>query len=360
MWSLDHTHEGISNMSDQMRRSTMLMGGFDVDIESAPRFFRLLTSMLVVVALTVSAAIAAAAEPAYPTKPVRILVGFSPGGGTDVVARVVTRKLGETWGQTFVIDNRTGAGGLVAAEVTANATPDGHTLLMTSSSLTIQPSVIEKLPFDTVRDFAAIRLIASTPYLLVAHPGLEAKSVKELIELAKKQPGKINIATSGAGSSVHLTALLFNTMAGTDMVLVPYKGVASMVDLIAGQVHLTFQSLPVLESHVRAGRLRPLAVTSTVRSPVYPDIPTISEAGVRGFDVITWYGLIGPARLPKVVIDKLNSGISSVLKSPDVRQPFAGMGLTIVDGTPAEFAARIGEEIEKWKRVIKPTWSSSR
>ena len=295
-----------------------------------------------------------AADPSYPIRPVRVLVGFVPGGGSDLVARVLSRKLGESWGQQFVDDNRAGAGGVVAAETTANAAPDGYTLFVTSSSLTIQPSVIDKLPFDTLRDFTAIGLAASQPFLLVVHPGFEAKTVKQLIDMAKAQPGRINSATAGAGSSVHLAAMLFNRMAGVDMVLVPYKGVAGLTDLISGQVQVAFQGLPVLQPHVNSGRLRALGVTSVSRSPLYPDIPTVAEAAVPRFEVITWYGMIGPARMPRPLIDKLNAGISSAMQSAEVRQSLSSLGLSPEGGTPAAFAARIREEVQKWKQLLTP------
>lgn len=299
------------------------------------------------------AAVCGAADVTYPAKSTRLLVGFVPGGGSDLVARILAKKLAEAWGQPFIVDNRAGAGGIVAAEITAKANPDGYTLLMTSSSLTIQPSAVDKLPYDTLRDFAPVTLAVSAPYLLVVHPALEAKSVKELIELAKSRPGKINSATAGSGSSVHLSAVLFNSMAGVDIVLVPYKGVAGVTDLIAGQVQMTFQGLPVLMPHVKAGRLRPLAVTSSSRTPLYPEIPTIAEAGVAGYDVTAWYGVIGPARMPQSIIDKLHAGISSALQAADVRQTLSGLGLSAVGSTPRQFAETIRVETEKWKQVTK-------
>lgn len=304
-------------------------------------------------AIVGTAAVCGAAEVTYPAKSTRLLVGFVPGGGSDVVARILAKKLAETWAQPFIVDNRAGAGGIVAAEITAKANPDGYTLLMSSSSLTIQPSAVDSLPYDTLRDFAPVTLAVSAPYLLVVHPALEAKSMKELIVLAKSQPGKINCATAGPGSSVHLASALFNNMAGVNIVLVPYKGVAGLTDLIAGQVQMTFQGLPVLLPHVRAGRLRTLAVTSPSRSPLLPEVPTVAEAGVAGYDVTTWYGVIAPARTPQPVVDKLRAGISSALQAADVRQTLSDLGLTAVGSTPSQFAETIRVETEKWKQVAK-------
>ena len=261
-----------------------------------------------------------AAEPGYPSKPIRMLVGFSPGGGTDVAARITGRKLSETWGQQIIVDNRAGAGGLVAFELTAKANPDGYTLLATSPSFAIQPGISAKLPFDPIRDFAPITQASSAPYLLVLHPGVEAKSVKELIGLAKANPGKLNYASGGIGSAQHLTAELFRLMAGINIVHVPYKGAVSVPDVIAGRIQMLFSGVPQALNHVQAGRLRALAVTTPARSSAVPDVPTVAEAGVPGFAVTVWYGILATGRTPGPIIDKLHVGFVNALQAADVRQ----------------------------------------
>ncbi len=321
---------------------------------------RLLARHLLLAAAVAGAAVSAASEPntraaaaGYPSKPIRVLVGFSPGGGTDVVARIIGKKLSEAWNQQIVVDNRPGAGGLVAMDMTAKANPDGYTLLVASPSFAIQPSIAEKLPYDPIRDFAPITQASASPYLLVLHPGVEAKSVKELIALAKANPGKLNYASGGIGSAQHLTAELFRLMAGINIVHVPYKGAVSVPDVIAGRVQMLFSGLPQALSHVQGGRLRALAVTTPSRSPVAPDVPTIAEAGVPGFDVTIWYGILATGRTPKTVIDKLSAEIVKALQSADVRQQLTSLGLEPVGNTPGEFGTKIRAEIAQWAQVVK-------
>ena len=294
-----------------------------------------------------------ASEPSYPTKPIRMLVGFSPGGATDVAARIIGKKLSEAWNQQIVIDNRAGAGGLVAFEMTARANPDGYTLLATSPSFAIQPSIAARLPFDPIRDFAPITEACSAPYLLVLYPGIEARSVKELIGLAKANPGKINYASGGIGSAQHLTAELFRLMAGIQIVHVPYKGAVSVPDVIAGRIQMLFSGVPQALPHVQGGRLRALAVTTPARSPAVPDVPTVAEAGVPGFDVTVWYGILATGRTPKPIIDKLNGEIVRALQSADVRQQLTSLGLEPVGNTPGQFGAKIRTEMAQWAQVVK-------
>jgi tripartite-type tricarboxylate transporter receptor subunit TctC len=289
----------------------------------------------------------------YPTKPIRMLVGFSPGGGTDVAARIIGRKLSEMWGQQIVVDNRAGAGGLLAFEMAAKANPDGYTLLATSPSFAIQPSIAGKLPFDPIRDFAPITQASAAPYVLVLHPGVAARSVKELIELAKASPGKLNYASGGIGSAQHLAAELFRLMAGIRIEHVPYKGAVSVPDVIAGRVQLLFSGLPQSMAHIQGGRLRALGVTTPARSRAVPEVPTIAEAGVPGYQVTVWYGILATGRTPKAVVDKLNQGFVAAIQSPDVRQQLTAMGLEPVGNSAPQFAATIRAEIAQWAKVVK-------
>ena len=294
-----------------------------------------------------------ASEPSYPTKPIRMLVGFSPGGGTDVAARIIGKKLAEAWNQQIVIDNRAGAGGLVAFEMTAKANPDGYTLLATSPSFAIQPGIAARLPYDPIRYFAPITQASSAPYLLVLYPGVEARSVKELIGLAKAHPGMLNYASGGIGSAQHLTAELFRLMTGIQIVHVPYKGAVSVPDVIAGRIQMLFSGVPQALPHVQGGRLRALAVTTPARSPAVPEVPTVAEAGVPGFEVTVWYGILATGRTPQPIIDKLNGEIVKALQSADVRQQLVSLGLEPVGSTPGQFGAKIRTEMAQWAQVVK-------
>lgn len=320
---------------------------------SPSRMMELLVRLILVVMAAAGATASAASEPSYPSKPIRMLVGFSPGGGTDVAARIIGKKLAEAWNQQIVIDNRAGAGGLVAFEMTAKANPDGYTLLATSPSFAIQPSIAAKLPYEPIRDFAPITQASSAPYVLVLYPGVEARSVKELIGFAKAHPGKLNYASGGIGSAQHLTAELFRLMAGIQIVHVPYKGAVSVPDVIAGRIQMLFSGVPQALPHVQGGRLRALAVTTPARSPAVPEVPTVAEAGVPGFEVTVWYGILATGRTPKAIIDKLNREIVRALQSADVRQQLMSLGLEPVGNTPAQFGATIKAEIAQWAQVVK-------
>jgi len=289
----------------------------------------------------------------YPTRPVRLLVGFSPGGGTDLAVRIIGRKLTEMWGQQIVVDNRPGAGGLLAFDMVAKAIPDGYTLLAASPSFAIQPNLAIKLPYDPNRDFIPITEATAAPYLLVVYPGFEAKSLKELIALAKASPGKFNYASGGIGSAQHLASELFAYMSGISMVHVPFKGAVNVPEVIAGRVHMLMSGLPQGMPHVQAGRLRALGVMTRKRSPAVPDVPPIAEAGVPGYDVTIWYGIFATGGTPGAIVTKLNAGFVQALKSADVIQQLNGIGLEPVGNSPAEFAASVRSEIRQWGEVIR-------
>ena len=299
------------------------------------------------------AAVCGAAETAYPSKPVRVLVGFSPGGGTDVAVRIIGKKLSELWGQQVVVDNRPGAGGLIAFDIVAKANPDGYTLLASSPSFAIQPGLTPKLPYDPIRDFAPITMASASPYVLVSNPAVEAKTVKELIALAKASPGKLNYASGGIGSAQHLVTELFRLMAGVNLVHVPYKGAVSVPDVIAGRVQLLMSGVPQSLAHIQAGRLRALGVTTPQRAPVLPNVPTIAEAGVPGYQVTVWYGIFATGRTPQPVLEKLNAGFVQAIRSTDVQQQLNAMGLAAVGNPAAEFTATVHKEIKQWADVIK-------
>ncbi|MCE9640425.1 MAG: tripartite tricarboxylate transporter substrate binding protein [Betaproteobacteria bacterium] len=306
------------------------------------------------VALVAAAAPAAAAGAAYPDKPIRLVVPFPPGGGADTLARVVAHKLNEKYGQQIVVDNRGGAGGLVGTETVARASPDGYTLLMgTASTHGSNPSLYEKLPYDPVKNFAPVVLLASVPNILVVHPSVAAKSVKDLIALAKQKPGAINYASVGVGSSQHLIAEMFKRQAGVDLVHVPYKGTGpALNDLISGQVQMMFTNLITAVPHVKSGRLRGLAVTSARRSVTMPELPAVAEV-LPGFDVSSWYGLLAPAGTPRPVIDALNREVIALLQGSDVRERLAVDGAEPGGGTPEQFAAYIRNEIAKYAATVK-------
>ena len=300
-----------------------------------------------------AAATPALAAELYPAKPVRFIVGFTPGGGSDMVARLLGQKLGEAWGQPVVVDNRPGAGGNLATELVVKSAADAYTVLIASSSFTIQPALYANLSYRPVADFAPVVLASSSPYLLVVHPAVAAQSVKELIALAKAQPGKLNYASAGAGSALHLASELFKSMAGVDIVHVPYKGTNGIPDLIAGAVQMTIAGPPQTLTHVRAGRLRALAVTSSKRAGVAPQLPTIAEAGVPGYEVEAWYGALVPAATPRARVDQLAAAINRALASGDLREKLALQGLDPRGGSPAEFATVIRDDIAKWGRVVR-------
>ena len=299
--------------------------------------------------------VASAGAASYPDRPIRLVVPFPPGGGSDITARTIAQKLGESLGQTIIADNRGGAGGNIGTDIVAKSVPDGYTLVMAlSGPFSINGSLMGKLPFDPLKDFALITLAGATPNLLVAHPALAANSVKELIALAKASPGKLNFASSGLGTPAQLAGELFNTMAGVKLVHVPYKGAApALTDLLAGQVQMMFSTMPPALPQVKAGKLKAIAVTSAKRSLTTPELPTIAEAGLPGFEATTWYGMAAPAGTPKAIIARLNAEVIKVLHMPDVHERLLAQGTEASGTTPEAFAAFIKVETEKWAKVVK-------
>jgi len=296
-----------------------------------------------------------AAAQAYPNKPIRVIVPV-PGGGTpDVVARMVAPGLSSLLGQQLVIDNRGGAGALIGTELAARAVPDGYTLFFSSPGpLTILPHVHKKVAYDPIKDFAPVSLISIGPFLLIAHPAVPVKTVKELIALARAEPGKLDYASAGNGTPNHLAMELFKSMAGVNMTHVPYKGAPQAVtDLIGGSVNLMFNSIPPVLPHIRSGRLKLLAVAGGRRSPQLPDVATISEAGVPGFEAITWFGLLAPAKTPKQIVARLNELLVKVVRAPDIKSRFEVLGYEVVGSSPQEFASFIRVESEKYAKAVK-------
>jgi len=290
---------------------------------------------------------------AYPGKPVRVVIPFPPGGAIDWTARVVTAKMSEQMGVPFVIDNRPGAGGSIAAELVSKAPPDGYTLMQGTASNAITTALNPKAP-DFGKEFAPVGLLGSSIFILVVHPSVPAKNVKELVAFAKARPGQLDFASAGNGTTNHLTMELFKAMTGVDIVHVPYKGGApAMVDQIAGRVALGFSNTTVSTPHIKARRLVALGVSGARRSATLPDIPTLSEAGVNGFDATTWYGLVAPAGTPAPIIERLNAELNRALKVPDIREKYAADGIDPGGGTPQEFGMLIRTEIAKWSKVIK-------
>jgi tripartite-type tricarboxylate transporter receptor subunit TctC len=308
-----------------------------------------------VLALAGAALSAPVAAQSYPTKPIRIIVAYTPAGATDILARAVGQKMSETWGQPVIVDNRPGANGNIGTEVAARATPDGHTLVMgTAGTHGINPSLYRKLGWDAVKDFAPVSLVAMVPNILVVNNSLPVKNVKELIAYAKASPGKLNYGSPGNGSTAHLSMELFKTMTGTSLAHIPYKGSAGVLaDVMGGQIALTMDNLPPYLPQVKAGKIRALAVSTAKRSPAVPDIPTVAEAGVPGYDSGAWFGLLAPAGTPKDIVNRLAAETQRILKLPDVHERIATLGAEPVGSTPEQFAAHIKSEIAKWAKVIR-------
>jgi len=290
----------------------------------------------------------------YPVKPIRIIVPQSAGGSTDLAARVVTQRLDDALKQPIVVDNRPGAGSINGTDLVAKAPPDGYTLLAVAASFTITPSLRKKLPFDPVRDFLPVSQLASLPHVLVLHPSVPVKTVKELIAFAKEKPGQLNCASSGVGTSTHLAAEQFMYMTGTKMLVVPYKGGApGVIALLGGQVQVYFATISTALPHIRTGKLHALAVTSAKRSSVAPELPTVSEAGVTGYEHSSWVGILAPAKTPRHVIEKLNTEIVKIVNAPDVKAVFLRDGLESVGNSPREFETIIKAEVAKWQTLVK-------
>ena len=290
----------------------------------------------------------------YPSKPIRMIVPFAPGGGTDILARIIGQQLADAWGQAVNVENRAGASGNLGTELVARSVPDGHTLVMAINTHAVNASLYSKLPFDPVKDFAPVILTATTANILVVHPSVAANSVQELIALAKAQPGKLNYASGGSGTTSHLAAELFKTMAGVEMVHVPYKGGgAAYTDLISGQVQLYFVGIPGTLQYLKAGRLRALGVTTLRRSPAAPETPTIAESGLPGFSATTWWGILAPAGTPQPIIARIDFEVARILKLPEVRAKLDAQGFEPVASTPESFGAFMRSEIELWAKAVK-------
>jgi tripartite-type tricarboxylate transporter receptor subunit TctC len=291
----------------------------------------------------------------YPNRTIRLVVPFPAGGTTDILARAAAQKLTESLGQPVVVDNRPGAAGNIGSDIVAKSAPDGYTLLMgTVGTHAINPSLYSKMPYDHVKDFVPVVLVASVPNVLVVNPSLPVKSVGDLIKLAKAKPGEINFASSGSGTSIHLSGELFKTMAHVDMTHIPYKGSApALTDLIGGQVQIMFDNLPSSLAQIKAGKLRAIAVTSQKRAPALPDVPTIAESGLPGFEATSWFGVLAPAGTPFPVVARINSEINKWLQTPEAREQLLAQGAAAAGGTPESFAAHIRAETDKWAKVVK-------
>jgi tripartite-type tricarboxylate transporter receptor subunit TctC len=324
-------------------------------LEELPMLVRSAISTVLLAAAIAGHAHAADAGTPYPTRPVRLILGYPPGGASDAVARILVQPLPGRLGQQVVIDNRPGAGGNIAAEIAARSAPDGHTWFLGNNAiLATNQALYERLPFDSVRDFATVVLVGTQPSVLVVHPSLPAKSVRDVVALAKARPGQLNYASTGTGTAGHLVGELFKSLTKVSFVHIPYKGGGpAVIDLVSGQVHFMFATAASVMQHVRSGRLRALAVTSAKRSPSLPDLPTVAEAGVPGFEAINWHGIVVPAATPAPVIAKINAELTAVLGMSETRERLGAQGVEPKGGTPAEFATYLRSEIPKWTKVVR-------
>ena len=290
----------------------------------------------------------------YPDKPVRMIVPFAAGGNADILARTLSQKLGETFGQQIIVDNRGGANGVIGTELVAKSAPDGYTLLFVSNGHAINPGLYAKLPYDPIRDFIPVSLVGSTPLIITVNAALPAKTIKALVAIAKAKPGELSYASQGNGSAGHLAGALFNTLSGVSILHVPYKSTAQAItDLTSGQVQLMYPSATTVLPHIRTGRLRGLAITGRQRSALAPDLPTAPEAGLRGYEAGIWNGVLVPARTPQAIVDRLNATIVKIVLTPEVKERIVGLGADPMVSTSAEFSAFIAAEIQKWGKVIK-------
>lgn len=305
------------------------------------------------VALAACAATTATAQ-SWPARPVRVIIPFPPGGGSDLLGRPVAQKLTDAFGQQFIVDNRGGANGIIGTDLAARSRPDGYTLLVGSTAMSSNASLYHKLPYDTLNSFAPISLFGNMPYFLATNPSLPVTSVKELVALAKAQPGKINFGSAGVGGTPHLSGEMFNAQAGVKLVHVPYKGAAeSIIDLIAGQVQVMFTGLPALGPHARAGKLRLIAVAQPARSPLMPDVPTFAESGLQGFEVGSWFGIFSPAGVPPALQARLAAEIARAVQSKEVQERYLGGGVEPLWNTPDQFRVFFRDDVVKWAKVVK-------
>jgi tripartite-type tricarboxylate transporter receptor subunit TctC len=290
----------------------------------------------------------------YPAKAVRVIVPYAPGGGSDVISRILAQRMAENLGRQFVIDNRAGANGIIGTEMAAQAPADGYTLLYVSSPHAVNPSLYRKLPFDTLKDLAPISEIASSPSILVVHPSLPARTVRELVALGKARPGQVDYASGGSGGSPHLATELFKRMAGVNLTHVPYRGAGpALTDVLAGQVQVMFANSAPALPHIQAGRLRALGISSTKRSAIAPEIPTITESGVPGYEAVTIFGLLAPANTPRAIIDLLNAALHKAMRTPEVGESMKTLGADVVLTTPEEFGRVIEAEMKRWGELVR-------
>ena len=299
---------------------------------------------------------ASIAQADYPTKPIKLIVGFAPGGSTDIVARIVAQRLGERLGQNVVVDNKAGAGGTIGADITAKSAPDGYTLTLgTTSTHAIAPGAYSKLPYDPVADFTQISLVAITPYLLVVNPQVKATTLAEFVALAKAQPGKLNYASAGNGTATHLAMEMLKDTAGIDLVHIPYKGNAPAdLAIVGGEVQAVFGSMPALLQNTRAGKVRPLVVGSVVRSPAMPDVPTVAEQGYPGFEAALWLGVMGPANMPRPIVDRLHKEIAAIVATPEFKAAMDANGAEpVASKSPAEFRDMLRGQVTKFVKITK-------
>jgi tripartite-type tricarboxylate transporter receptor subunit TctC len=315
----------------------------------------MLAQAVVIVSVVLAAMPSLATAQAYPAKPIRWISPWPAGGANDIFSRAIGQKIGESLGQQVLVDNRPGAAGTIGSDIAAKAPADGYTLVMGSSPThAIAPALYPALPYDPLRDFSAVTLVGSVPNVLVLHPSVPAKTVKEFIAVAKARPGKLNFASTGNGTSQHLSAELFKFMAGLDMVHIPYKGTApALTELVAGQVDLAFENMPALIPHIQAGRLRALAVTTTKRSAVMPELPTIAEAALPGYDASVWFGVFAPAGTPRPVVERLHGEILKALQTQDLKSRMVAMGTDVSGIGPDDFSAYVRKEIPKWANLVK-------
>ena len=310
--------------------------------------------MRLVVALLLALASTVAAGQDWPSRPVRFILPFPPGGGTDILGRLIAERLSASLGQPVVTENRGGAGGNVGAEAAARSSPDGYTIVLVAPSLAISPTLYSKINYDPIKDFAPVSLVATVPNVMITQPSVPAQTLREFIAYARARPGALNFGSGGAGTSNHLAGELFNIVAGTKLVHVPYKGVnLAMQDVLAGHVHLVFIGIPAAAPHIRAGKLRALALVAPQRSGALPDVPTVAEAGLADFEVTTWYGVLAPAGTPRPIVMRLNSELAKIMHSPELKEKLAATGTEPFTSTPEEFAAYIKREIAKWGDVIR-------
>lgn len=312
---------------------------------------------LVALTLALGAALApwpARAQDAWPSRPIRFILPFPPGGGTDILGRLIAERLTATLGQPVVAENRGGAGGNVGAEAAAKSAPDGYTIVLVAPSLAISPSLYSKLAYDPVKDFAPVSLVATVPNVMITNPSVPAKTLAEFIRLAKSKPGEMNFGSGGSGTSNHLAGELFNIVAGVKLVHIPYKGVnLAMNDVLSGRVQLVFIGIPAAAPHIKAGKLRALALVAPQRSSVLPDVPTVGEAGLPKFDVTTWYGILAPAGTPSPIVDRLNGELGKIMHSSELKERLEALATDPVTSTPEEFADLIRREIAKWRDVVR-------